>query len=282
MGRVTRRMPVLRIDLDGNTTRRPDVLAAEEPLEIRLNGEPFTVTMRTPGHDVELAHGLLRSEGLVAAATDIGSAVYCVGSRDEDGTLQRNEYNVLDVTLTDPQARVPVSGQRSLLMHGGCGLCGKTGIDAVAATMPRALSAQLGPRCTPEQVAGLPGLLRDGQQIFRRTGGTHAAGLVVPDEDRVLVVREDVGRHNAVDKVLGWAMMNEADTERAVLVTSSRASFELVQKAAMSGVTWLVAVSAPSSLAVQAAQDLGVTLVGFVRGRSLNVYANAERLASSP
>lgn len=281
MGRVTQRLPVLRLDLDGHETRRPDVLAVEEPLEIRLGGEPFTVTMRTPGHDIELAHGLLRSEGLISGVGDVSTAMYCVGGRDEAGVLQTNEYNVLDVALADPQARLPVSGQRSLLMHGGCGLCGKTGIDAVADSMPHPLPPDAGPRLSAEQVAALPGLLREGQQVFRRTGGTHAAGLVSAD-GAVSVVREDVGRHNAVDKVLGWAMLNEIDTEPLALVTSSRASFELVQKAAMSGVTWLVAVSAPSSLAVQAAQDLGVTLVGFVRGRSLNVYANPERLASSP
>ncbi|YAL81796.1 formate dehydrogenase accessory sulfurtransferase FdhD [Dermacoccaceae bacterium W4C1] len=282
MGRRTRRSPVLRIQVSEEgerRDRRADTLAVEEPLEIRLKGEPWTVTMRLPGDDLELAHGLLRSEGVIAGRQDVLTAQWCAGTDPATGRTT-NEYNVLDLVLSDAQRPLPVSAQRSLVMHGGCGLCGKDSIDAVAASLPQPLGNEVGPRLSPEQVLALPRALREHQDAFRRTGGTHAAALCRADGS-VLVGREDVGRHNAVDKVLGWALLEEADLSDAVLVVSSRASFELVQKAAMSGVTWLVAVSAPSALAVEAAEELGLTLAGFVRDRSLNVYANTHRLASS-
>ncbi|KNX37130.1 formate dehydrogenase accessory sulfurtransferase FdhD [Luteipulveratus halotolerans] len=281
MGRVTARRPVVRIDLAGDTRRRADTLAVEEPLEIRVDGSPLTVTMRTPGHDHELVHGLLRSEGVISGREDVVSARYCIGTvTDEDG-FERNTYNVLEVALTTRARGLPVSAQRSLVMHSGCGLCGKTSVDAVAASLPEGAPVVADITVDPAVLVTMPETLRAGQRVFERTGGTHAAGLFTPSGE-CLVVREDVGRHNAVDKVLGWAVMQERRTAGLVLVVSSRASFEIVQKAAMSGVPVLATVSAPSDLAVAAADELGVTVAGFVRGRSLNVYAHGHRIASSP
>lgn len=282
MGRVTDRRPVLRLSLDGSARRRADTLAVEEPLEIRVDGEPFTVTMRLPGHDVELAHGLLRSEGIIAGADEVRSARYCAGTVTDEHGRHRNTYNVLDVELHTPAPGPALSSRRSLTAYGGCGLCGTTTIDAVAATLPAAdTAAHRGPVLDLATLLALPDRLAAGQQVFGATGGTHAAGLFDAAGEPV-VVREDVGRHNAVDKALGRALLDGLDPAGLVLVVSSRASFELVQKAATAGLGWLVAVSAPSSLAADAADRLGLTLAGFVRGRSLNIYTHPDRLASDP
>ncbi|MDE9367360.1 formate dehydrogenase accessory sulfurtransferase FdhD [Luteipulveratus sp. YIM 133132] len=280
MGRVTTRRPVLRIDLDGGERRRPDTLVVEEPLEIRVDGEVLTVTMRMPGHDVELVHGLLRSEGVIASKDDVTSARYCVGAVQDEQGMQVNTYNVIEVALVG-QRGLPVSTQRGLVMHSGCGLCGKTSIDAIRQSLPGPLDPDRAGGLAPAVLVGLPDALREEQTVFSRTGGTHAAGLFTTGGEPV-VVREDVGRHNAVDKVLGWAVLEEMDVRDLVLVVSSRASFEIVQKAAMSGVGVLATISAPSELAVAAADELGITLAGFVRRRSLNVYSHPHRLASSP
>ncbi|HEX7355781.1 MAG TPA: formate dehydrogenase accessory sulfurtransferase FdhD [Mycobacteriales bacterium] len=272
MGRRTQHRPVLRWSAQDGAVRRPDTLAAEEPLEIRLDGSSFTVTMRTPGDDVDLVLGFLLSEGLIRSADDVRTAAYCAGAVDGDA----NTYNVLDVVL-DPAAtaRRPV---RNVLTTSACGLCGRQSIDEVRSAAPYDLGESTA-RWDPAQLVRLPTILRDTQRVFARTGGLHAAALFAADRDEPLVVREDVGRHNAVDKVVGhgvregWLPLRDR-----LLLVSGRASFELVQKAIVAGIPCLAAVSAPSSLAVELAADSGLTLVGFLRGEAMNVYAGAERL----
>ena len=272
MGRVTVRRPVLRVSGD-EQRRGQDSLAAEEPLELRVGGVPLAVTMRTPGDDVELAHGFLLTEGVIGDMADISTARYC-DSLDAHG---RNTYNVLDVILAPGVAPPAAEVTRNFYTTSSCGVCGKASLEAVR------LKSRFSPARDPVTVTTatltlLPELLRDAQQVFERTGGLHAAGLFTAVGE-LLVAREDVGRHNAVDKVLGWALMaGLVPAAGHVLLVSGRASFELVQKAVMAGVPMLAAVSAPSSLAVELAEDAGVTLVGFLRGQSMNVYTGAERV----
>lgn len=274
MGRVTVRRPVLRVAADGSRTR-PDTLAAEEPLEIRVDGSPLTVTMRTPGHDVELAHGFLLTEGVIHDPAQLVTARYC----DSPGPDGRNTYNVLDVRLAPGVEPPDTSVERNFYTTSSCGVCGKAALDSVR------LTTRHSPAGDPLSVdtttlAGLPDRLRAAQRVFDSTGGLHAAGLF-DSAGEPLVVREDVGRHNAVDKVLGWALLAQrVPLAGCVLMVSGRASFELVQKAAMAGVPMLAAVSAPSSLAVDLAAEQGMTLVGFLRGRSMNVYTGAERIVT--
>lgn len=274
MGRVTVRRAVERVSPSGRR-RRIDALAAEEPLELRVNGKALAVTMRTPGHDVELAHGFLLSEGVIGSAEDIAVARYCDGV-GPDGL---NTYNVLDIALADGVPPPDTGVERNFYTTSSCGVCGKGALDAVK------LKTRYSPaldevRVTPEALTGFPDALRDRQKVFESTGGLHAAGLFVDGE--LLVVREDVGRHNAVDKVLGWAVLqNLVPVRGAVLMVSGRASFELVQKAAMAGIPVLAAVSAPSSLAVELAEEQGMTLVGFLRGDSMNVYTGGERVVET-
>jgi len=272
MGRITARRPVLRITPEG-TRRRPDALAVEEPLEIRLGGRSLTVTMRTPGNDVDLVHGFLLTEGIVEAADDVEVVRYCDGV-DADGA---NTYNVLDVSLApgvpDPGNR----GRREFLTTSACGVCGKASLDEVAVRSRYPLSDNA-LEVTATALWSMPPTLRSGQRVFEATGGLHAAGLFTAD-GALLALREDVGRHNAVDKVLGWALTaGRVPLSDAVLIVSGRASFELAQKAAVAGIPVLGAVSAPSSLAVDLARDRGMTLVGFLRGDSMNVYAGEERI----
>ncbi|KRV49589.1 formate dehydrogenase family accessory protein FdhD [Wenjunlia vitaminophila] len=276
MGRVTARRPVVRVR-DGEVSRRVDTLVAEEPLEIRLNGKPLAITMRTPGDDFALAVGFLVSEGVVADASDVSRIAYCAGAT-ADGS---NTYNVVDVRLA-PGVPVPdITLERNVYTTSSCGLCGKASLDAVRTTA-RWPVAGPGPRLRPDVLSALPDALRAAQGVFHQTGGLHAAGLFTPDGD-VLDVREDVGRHNAVDKLVGRAYQQGALPLRdTVLLVSGRASFELVQKAVMAGIPALAAVSAPSSLAVELAAETGLTLVGFLRGRSMNVYAGAERVVLEP
>ncbi|MGW0019058.1 formate dehydrogenase accessory sulfurtransferase FdhD [Rhodococcus sp. NPDC003382] len=272
MGRVTARRPVLRITPEGNV-RRPDTLAVEEPLEIRLAGRSLTVTMRTPGHDVELAHGFLLAEGIIGSREDIVAVRYCNGV-DESGA---NTYNVLDVALAAGVDVADGVGTRNFLTSSACGVCGKESLDQVR-TRTRFPLATDGPAVTADALASMPDALRRRQKIFDTTGGLHAAGLFTPD-GVLLAVREDVGRHNAVDKVLGWALIEDrVPLAESVLIVSGRASFELAQKAVMAGVPMLGAVSAPSSLAVDLAADAGLALVGFLRGGSMNVYTGADRI----
>ncbi|SES07982.1 formate dehydrogenase accessory sulfurtransferase FdhD [Lentzea albida] len=274
MGRVTVRRAVERVSPSGRR-RRVDALAAEEPLELRVNGKALAVTMRTPGQDVELAHGFLLSEGVIGSSKDISIARFCEGT----GPDGMNTYNVLDIALAEGVPPPDTGVERNFYTTSSCGVCGKGALDAVK------LKTRYSPafdevKVTPEMLTGFPDALRERQKVFESTGGLHAAGLFVDGE--LLVVREDVGRHNAVDKVLGWAVLQDLVPLRgAVLMVSGRASFELVQKAAMSGIPVLAAVSAPSSLAVELAEEQGMTLVGFLRGDSMNVYTGGERVVET-
>jgi FdhD protein len=273
MGRVTERRRVLRVR-DGAVTTRPDTLVAEEPLEIRLNGKPLAITMRTPGDDFALAVGFLVSEGVLARDDELANIVYCAGAT-VDGS---NTYNVVDVKLADGVPVPDITLERNVYTTSSCGLCGKASLDAVR-TQARWPLADDPMRVDSETLFALPDRLRAVQQVFDRTGGLHAAALFTP-EGHLLDVREDVGRHNAVDKLVGRALQHGLlPLSDAVLLVSGRASFELAQKAVMAGIRVLAAVSAPSSLAVDLAAETGLTLVGFLRGTSMNVYAGEHRLA---
>ncbi len=265
---------------------REDILAAEEPLEIRLGREAFSVTMRTPGDDFDLVAGFLVSEGVIWKQEQLISLRFCAGE-DEDG---RQTFNVVEAQLR-PDVALPDAGlQRHVYTTSSCGICGTASIDAVrksshfpqmpppdgTAGSPGARDGSLHIRA--DVLASLPVRLRAGQKVFDRTGGVHAAGLFTSEGD-LLCLREDVGRHNAVDKVVGWALREDRlPLAGTVLQVSGRASFELVQKAALAGIPMLAAVSAPSSLAVELAESSGVTLVGFSRGSSLNAYTHPARI----
>ena len=273
MTRVTQRRKVTRFRLEGGASRREDVLAGEEPLEVRVDGRSFSVTMRTPGDDFDLVAGFLVSEGVVSAAGEIVSLRYCAGT-DEQG---RQTFNVVDVQLRPDVAPPDTSLERHVYTSSSCGICGTASIDAVRkqARFDLAEDASTFPL---ELLAQLPDRLRAGQKVFDRTGGVHAAGLFTADGE-LLCLREDVGRHNAVDKVVGWALRSGLlPLRNTVLQVSGRASFELVQKAQMAGIPVLAAVSAPSSLSAELAHETGMTLIGFSRGTSLNCYAGEERI----
>jgi len=279
MGRVTDRRTVLRVDLTAEqpAVRRMDTMIGEEPLEIRVGhaGEPrrpLAVTMRTPGDDLDLALGFLLTEGLIAEAGDVLTAQLCAGDNEP------NTYNVVDVALAQHVAPPDVDPARNFYTTSSCGVCGKASIDAVR-TRSRFDVAADPLSVAAKDLVAMPDRLRAAQQAFDRTGGLHAAGLFTPGGDLVCI-REDVGRHNAVDKVVGWALREaRLPLSGHVLLVSGRASFELVQKAAMAGVPVLAAVSAPSTLAMDLAAESGLTLVGFLRGATLNVYAGANRVA---
>ena len=273
MGRVTSRRRASHL-ADGTVTERPETLVVEEPLEIRVNGAPVTVTMRTPGSDVELAQGFLLTEGVITRREDVLTVQYCRGAETEDGT---NTYNVLDVTLHPDVPPPDTDVTRNFYTTSSCGVCGKASLEAVR------LSSRYSPGDDPTSVAtatltSMPAQLRSAQKVFASTGGLHAAALFTTD-GALLAVREDVGRHNAVDKVIGWALeAGHIPLGGTVLLVSGRASFELTQKAVMAGIPVLAAVSAPSSLAVDLAGQSGLTLVAFLRGDSMNVYSRADRI----
>ncbi|MFF1468994.1 formate dehydrogenase accessory sulfurtransferase FdhD [Streptomyces mirabilis] len=277
MGRVTERRKVIRIR-DGAVSTRPDTLVAEEPLEIRLNGKPLAITMRTPGDDFALAAGFLVSEGVFGRADEVQNIVYCAGAT-VDGS---NTYNVVDVRTAPGVVLPDITLERNVYTTSSCGLCGKASLDAVRTTARWAIDdgGDAPPvRLEPALLAGLPDRLREAQRVFDRTGGLHAAALFTEDGE-MLDVREDVGRHNAVDKLVGRALQRgDLPLSRTILLVSGRASFELAQKAVMAGIPVLAAVSAPSSLAVDLAAETGLTLVGFLRGPSMNVYAGEHRIA---
>jgi FdhD protein len=272
MGRVTARRRVVRV-VDGRVSTRPDTLAAEEPLEIRVGGHPLSVTMRTPGHDFDLAAGFLVSEGVIGRAGELSAIRYCAGATVDGG----NTYNVLDVSLAPGVPPPDPSVERNFYTTSSCGLCGKASLDAVRSTSRWTVEHdEL--QVDIDTVTKMPDTLRTAQLVFDRTGGLHAAGLFTQD-GRLLCLREDVGRHNAVDKVIGWALREDRlPLSGTVLMVSGRASFELVQKAVMAGIPVLAAVSAPSSLAVELAAEMGLTLIGFLRGTSMNVYTGSQRL----
>ena len=273
MGRVTARRRARHLSGD-DTVTRPETLAVEEPLEIRVNGTPITVTMRTPGSDIELAQGFLLTEGVIAHRDNLLTVRYCRSSGDDS----LNTYNVLDVTLA-PGLKLPdLDVTRNFYTASSCGVCGKASLEAVQ------LISRHCPGDDPATVAAdtltsMPEQLRSSQRVFASTGGLHGAALFAVD-GTMLAIREDVGRHNAVDKVIGWAIESgRIPLSGTVLLVSGRASFELTQKAVMAGVPVLAAVSAPSSLAVDLASQSGLTLVAFLRGDSMNVYTRPDRIA---
>jgi FdhD protein len=268
MGGKTARRRVFRVRLDeggsASIDQRADLLAVEEPLEIRIDDVPLTVTMRTPGDDIDLAAGFLYTEGLLASLDDVAGIRMC-------------DENVAAVT---PRPGVAIRAQnRTFVTTSACGVCGKDSIEAIRVRSRHDLTSD---RTTipPRTIAVLPDRLSQAQRVFASTGGLHAAGLF-DETGNLLALREDVGRHNAVDKIAGWALRERGlPLAGCVLMVSGRASFELAQKAIMLGVPVLAAVSAPSSLAVSLAEESGLTLVGFLRGETMNVYSGAERVLS--
>jgi FdhD protein len=275
-GRPTR---AVRIDRhrDGRAVEQKDTVAVEEPLEIRVSWvdgrvrrvEPLAVTMRTPGDDFELVAGFLHGEGIVSTTEDLHELTYCRGDEDQ-------EYNVVEARLRPGVPFDADAMRRNVFTSSSCGICGKASIDAVQATGCSVLAP--GFQVSSTLLPDLPDRLLAAQSVFARTGGIHAAGLFQADGSRQ-VLREDVGRHNAVDKVLGHSLLHRVLPARdRVLVVSGRASFEIVQKALMAQVPVLVAVGAPSSLAVDLASQFQQTLVGFARDGGFNVYCGAERV----
>ena len=292
MSRVTARRRVVRLDGSGDSVVRrggEEYMAAEEPLELRIGGHPFTVTMRTPGDDFDLVAGHLVAEGVLGAPSDVVRMKFCSADNgcsstayaDGEASLafaDGDPLNIVDVTLAPGVELPPERLKRSSYVSSACGVCGKTSIDAVQSAV-RWPVADDDAKVSAETLFTLPDRMREAQKVFAKTGGLHAAALFTADGELVCL-REDVGRHNAVDKVLGWALRADRLPLRGhVLAVSGRASFELVQKAVAGGIPILAAVSAPSSLAVSLAADSGLTLVGFLRGRTANVYGGAERVA---
>ena len=271
---ATRTVRLLAVSGDGSARRR-DQLAGEEPMEIRVgtpgaDQQAVAVTMRTPGSDFELAVGFLITEGVIDSAAAVRSVRYCDVPRAEQ------QYNVVTVDLDRPVDLSAAS--RTFYTTSSCGVCGKASLDAIEV---RCAPVSDGPQVAAEVIRALPGRLRDAQRLFDRTGGLHAAGLFTPDGELV-VLREDVGRHNALDKVVGERALADAlPLAGHVLMVSGRVSFEIVQKAAVAGIPIVCAVSAPSSLAVDAGRRFGMTIVGFVRDDRFNVYSGTERIAAA-
>jgi len=270
---------VLRVPVTGAAEHRADLLAVEEPLEIRVDGEPLTVTMRTPGDDIDLTVGFLYTEGLLGSLDEVHEIRMCdqnvAAVTAKPGRVLR--YQQADAADSAGGAGGP-GAARNFLMTSACGVCGKDSIEAIR--VRSAFDVAADPvRVSPAVLAALPDRLAGAQRVFSRTGGLHAAALFTSD-GTLLVLREDVGRHNAVDKVAGWALRSGLlPLAGHILLVSGRASFELAQKAIMIGVPVLAAVSAPSSLAAELAADGGLTLVGFLRGTTMNVYAGAHRVS---
>lgn len=255
---------------NGQARTRTDSLAAEEPLEIRIGDVPLTVTMRTPGHDLELAAGFLLTEGILQTPSQIAELRM---AEPQPG----RKSNVVEVRLRD-SAFEASNLQRNFFAASSCGICGKTSIEAVRVRGLRQPASEF--RMDPEVLCTLSDKLREAQTVFERTGGLHAAALFSAAGE-LLTVREDIGRHNAVDKVVGWAMREGQFPLRShVMMVSGRGGFEIIQKSIAAGIPVLASVSAPSSLAVKLARELGLTLVGFLRGRRFVIYAGQERLMS--
>jgi FdhD protein len=257
---------------DGELRRKDDYLAAEEPLEIRVGDEPLSVTMRTPGHDRELAAGFLFTEGLVQRLEQI------VKLETREGQDGANRGNVIQAELVPDAAPDFVKMKRHFFAASSCGICGKASIDSIRSRLLRAPNPDF--RLDAEILVRMPDALRSSQDVFRRTGGLHAAALF-DSSGKLLVLREDIGRHNAVDKGIGWALLaGLVPLSDSVLLVSGRGGFEIVQKAIVAGVPVVASVSAPSSLAVQLARELRLTLIGFLRGRRFVIYAGEERVAA--
>lgn len=258
----------------GVVTERSDHLAVEEPLEIRLAGpdasSTISITMRTPGHDFELVAGFLLSEGVISSREQIYDIAYCL--QTESSSLQ--QFNVVTVQLAGVPERMSV--ERLVMTSSACGICGSASIEAVHLAGHPELTA--GPKLSFSLLKTFPNLLRSGQRAFDSTGGMHGIALISASGE-VHCLREDVGRHNAVDKVVGWALLNgRLPLSETVLMVSGRISFEIVQKALRAGIPIVAAVSAATSLAVELAEDAGMTLIGFLRGESATIYAGRERI----
>ncbi|MDX6280976.1 MAG: FdhD protein [Kribbellaceae bacterium] len=255
------------------TSRREDVVVTEEPLELRLEWpgrppEPLVITMRTPGSDFELAAGFCLGEGFAVRPDAISTVAYCTDVK----LTNEQQFNTVTVTFDGPPDREPP--QRYGVTSAACGVCGQQSLDELAERQYNPVDPVEVPL---DVVLRLPDLLREAQPTFGRTGGLHAAGLFTPDGEKV-VVREDVGRHNAVDKVVGWTVLNQRSRKGLVLVVSGRMGYELIQKAVAAGIGMMVAVGAPSSLAVDLARRFGVTLVGFTRGERCVIYSSPDRV----
>jgi FdhD protein len=261
---------------NGTASVRDDRVAGEEPLEIRLRagGESKTIaiTMRTPGHDFELAAGFLFAEGVIGGLDDIREMTYCLdGSVDDE-----QQYNIVNVDLARGSLPELVALERHFTTTSACGICGRATLEALHDRGVPVVTSTLS--IAPAVITGLPETLRARQRVFASTGGLHAAALFAPD-GTLRIVREDVGRHNAFDKLIGAALLERPfPLADGIVLVSGRASYELVQKTIAAGVPVLCAVSAPSSLAVALARDFGITLAGFVRGERFNVYAHDERI----
>jgi FdhD protein len=256
---------------DGHLRPKDDYLAAEEPLEIRVGDDPLSVTMRTPGHDRELAAGFLFTEGLIQHREQLLE----VETADPQDGLSRG--NVIEAKLTPDAAPDFAKMKRHFFAASSCGICGKASIDSIRSRLLAAPNPDF--RLDAELLTTLPDALRESQDVFQRTGGLHASALFDPN-GKLLVLREDIGRHNAVDKVIGWALLEgRVPLSESVLLVSGRGGFEIVQKAIVAAVPVVASVSAPSSLAVQLARELHLTLIGFLRGRRFVIYAGEERLA---
>lgn len=264
---------------EGQTrSRRSDYVATEEPMEIRIDfgGEIRTaaVTMRTPGDDFELAAGFLYSEGIIQNREQVGSIAYCLDPEVEFD----QRYNIVTVELLTQTAPDLRPLERHFFTTSACGVCGKASLEALE--LREIAEVPPGPEVPTSILQTLPGTLRRGQGLFEDTGGLHAAGLFTP-EGELIAVREDVGRHNAVDKLVGWALLEgQLPLHGSLLMVSGRASFEILQKSLVAGLPFVCAVSAPSNLAVRLARQFGVTLVGFLRGERFNVYHGLERISA--
>jgi len=254
---------------EGDLRRFQDYLVAEEPLEIRVGGAPLTVTMRTPGHDLELAAGFLFTEGLIQQREQIASL--------SKGKAENQEVdgNLVEVGLAGTNFQRERM-QRNFFVASSCGICGKASIDAIRVRGIASPNPEF--RFDPEVLCTLPDSLRAAQTVFGRTGGLHAAGLF-SSEGELIAVREDVGRHNAVDKIVGWALVEDRlPLSQCALMVSGRGGFDIIQKALVAGIPLVASVSAPSGLAVRLARELGLTLVGFLRGRRFLIYSGEQRL----
>ncbi len=259
----------------GQWTESPDAVVTEEPLQLMLDGVPLSVVMRTPGHDVELCVGLMFAEGIVRSLPEVRLIRISAESGEQEDRVRVDadlvESNQVDVHLTGAARRKP---ERSMLSSSACGVCGTVLIEDLRRDLA---PLREGPRVDPSLLPGLVDRLRAGQGVFERTGGLHAAGLFAAD-GTLTCLREDVGRHNAVDKVVGRALLDGTELSSSILVVSGRAGYEIVQKSISAGIPVLAAVGAPSSLAVALAREFNQTLVGFLRGDRFNVYAGHERL----
>jgi FdhD protein len=263
--RDLKRVGVLKLD-EEQRKHIEDEVVVEEPLEVRVNGESVSVTMRTPGDDFDLAVGLLWTEGIIQSASEIGTIAYCP---DEE---QPELRNIVNIGLVDANRRLESS--RRLWSNSSCGLCGKATLDAIHQVC-RPIESTV--TIAYDILCSLPSRLRQAQANFDRTGGIHAAAVFEP-EGKLLILREDLGRHNAVDKVLGAAMREGIGLTNCVMMVSGRLGFEIAQKAVVAGIQVLASISAPSSLAIELAQEFGMTTIGFLRGPSMNIYTHPNRV----